>query len=123
MLVRKSALCFRSKYLFYGLALLLSVLAAASAGGGFDRGKMGETLAGLGNRVFLMNNVNEDHPVVFQSRWAMSYLRGPLTRGQIKTLMDGKRPAPAAPAARSDRVRFPSGAGCSADSSARIESR
>jgi len=30
---------------------------------------------------------------VFESRWAMSYLRGPLTRDQIKKLMDGKRPA------------------------------
>ena len=37
-------------------------------------------LAGLGNRVFLMNNVHEDDPVVFETRWALSYLRGPLTR-------------------------------------------
>lgn len=35
-----------------------------------------------------MHNVNEDVPVVFETRWAMSYLRGPLTRNQIKTLMD-----------------------------------
>jgi hypothetical protein len=33
--------------------------------------------------VFLMNNVHDDQPVVFQTRWAMSYLRGPLTREQI----------------------------------------
>jgi hypothetical protein len=46
------------------------------------------TLAGLGNRIFLMNNVHEDAPVVFESRWALSYLRGPLTRQQIKVLMD-----------------------------------
>ena len=52
---------------------------------------MEATLAGLGNRVFLMNNVHDDEPVVFQTRWAMSYLRGPLTRGQIKTLMDPVR--------------------------------
>ena len=50
-------------------------------------------LSGLSQRVFLMNNVHEDAPVVFESRWAMSYLRGPLTRDQIKKLMDGKRPA------------------------------
>jgi hypothetical protein len=49
---------------------------------------MEETLAGLGNRIFLMNNVNDDAPTVFETRWAMSYLRGPLTRTQIKTLMD-----------------------------------
>ena len=35
-----------------------------------------------------MNNVNEDQPIVFQTRWAMSYFRGPLTRDQIKVLMD-----------------------------------
>ena len=49
---------------------------------------MDQIIAGLGNRVFLMHNVNEDAPVVFTSRWAMSYLRGPLTRDQIKSLMD-----------------------------------
>lgn len=48
-------------------------------------------LAGLGNRKFLLNNVHEDAPVVFESRWVMSYLRGPLTRDQIKILMSGKR--------------------------------
>jgi hypothetical protein len=48
-------------------------------------------LSGLGNRVFLMNNVHEDAPVLFHVRWVMSYLTGPLTRGQIKGLMDPKR--------------------------------
>jgi len=67
--------------------------AAAGAAKKFDRGRMGEVLAGLGNRVFLMNDVHEDEPVVFESRWAMSYLRGPLTRAQIKTLMDPMRGA------------------------------
>ena len=38
-----------------------------------------------------MNNVHDDAPVVFQTRWALSYLRGPLTREQIKTLMDPVR--------------------------------
>ncbi len=61
--------------------------ASAAAGGSFDRGQMEATLAGLGNRVFLMNNVHEDQPVVFETRWCLSYLRGPLTRGQIQTLM------------------------------------
>lgn len=65
--------------------------AAASQDGGFDRGKMEQLLAGLGARVFLMNNVHEDAPVVFHVRWVMSYLCGPLTRSKIKTLMDPKR--------------------------------
>ena len=50
----------------------------------------------LGSRKFLLNNVREDAPVVFESRWVMSYLRGPLTRDQIKTLMAGRQSAPAA---------------------------
>ncbi|HZH49948.1 MAG TPA: DUF87 domain-containing protein, partial [Nitrospira sp.] len=67
--------------------------ASASAGKKFDKGRMEQTLAGLGSRIFLMNNVHEDEPVVFESRWCLSYLRGPLTRTQIKTLMDPQRAA------------------------------
>lgn len=62
--------------------------ASASQGARFDKQSMEETLAGLGNRIFLMNNVHEDKPVVMETRWVMSYLRGPLTRVQIKQLMD-----------------------------------
>ncbi len=62
--------------------------AAATAGSAFDRARMEETLAALGNRIFLMHNVHEDHPVVFETRWALSYLRGPLGRPEIKRLMD-----------------------------------
>ncbi len=65
--------------------------ASSSAGKKFDRGRMEQTLAGLGNRIFLMNNVHEDEPVVFETRWCLSYLRGPLTRTQIKALMDPVR--------------------------------
>lgn len=65
--------------------------AAATTGMRFDRRRMEEILAGLGNRIFLMNNVHDDEPTIFETRWAMSYLRGPLTRNQIKVLMDSKR--------------------------------
>ena len=61
--------------------------AANSTGVKFDRQAMEQTLAGLGSRVFLMNNVHEDAPTVFRSRWALSYLRGPVSRQQIETLM------------------------------------
>jgi hypothetical protein len=61
--------------------------ASTAAGAAFDRQKMDQILSGLGKRVFLMNNVHEDRPVVFQSRWALSFLRGPLSREQIQTLM------------------------------------
>ncbi len=65
--------------------------AAASNDSGFNRAEMEQLLAGLGSRVFLMNNVHNDAPVVFHVRWVMSYLRGPLARRQIKRLMDPKR--------------------------------
>jgi len=65
--------------------------ASAAAGAHFDRGKMEKILAGLGNRVFLMNNVHDDHPVVFQSRWALSFLRGPVNRDEIAKLMAPKK--------------------------------
>ncbi len=71
--------------------------ASSSAGKKFDKGRMEQTLAGLGNRIFLMNNVHEDEPVVFETRWCLSYLRGPLTRSQIKLLMDARRADVAGP--------------------------
>jgi len=79
--------------------------AAGTAGQGFDRAALERILSGLSSRVFLMNNVHEDHPVVFESRWVMSYLRGPLTRGQIKSLMDARRGAPAAAASATPATR------------------
>lgn len=65
--------------------------ASTSAGRKFDRQRMEQTLAGLSTRIFLMNNVHEDEPVIFETRWCLSYLRGPLTRAQIKTLMKPAR--------------------------------
>jgi len=67
--------------------------AAAATGSAFDRGTIDKLLAGLGSRVFLMNNVHEGAPVLFHTRWVLSYLRGPLTRIQIKELMDPYRAA------------------------------
>ena len=74
-------------------ARVLEGLEGASAGAGkpFDKQAMEQILAGLGNRIFLMNNVHEDAPITFETRWALSYLRGPLTRTQIKTLMDPRK--------------------------------
>ena len=82
--------------------LLEGLEGASNEGGGqFDRAAMEQTLAGLGKRVFLMNNVHEDQPVLFESRWALSYLRGPMTRSQIRAMMQGSKatqPANTAPA-------------------------
>jgi hypothetical protein len=46
--------------------------------------------------VFLMNNVHDDEPVLFHTRWALSYLRGPLTRDQIAELMRERKASTAA---------------------------
>ncbi len=74
--------------------------ASAAAGSNFDRAQIERTLAGLDSRVFLMNNVHEDEPVLFHTRWALSYLAGPLTREQIKRLTPQVRDAAAPPGPR-----------------------
>ncbi|MFO0954299.1 MAG: hypothetical protein U0835_24710 [Isosphaeraceae bacterium] len=70
--------------------------ASAAQSAAFDRKQMDKILSGLGKRMFLLHNVHEDQPEVFQVRWALSYLRGPLTRQQIKQLMDPVKAAEAA---------------------------
>ena len=81
---------------------------ATSTGRKFDKQQMEQLLAGLDNRVFLMNNVHEDASELFETRWAMSYLRGPLTRAQIKLLMDPvKGTTPSAPIAASTSAPAP----------------
>ena len=65
--------------------------AAAARGQGFTRADMERMLSGLGKRVFLLNNVHEDAPVLFETRWTLSYLRGPLGREGIKMLMAPKK--------------------------------
>ncbi|HYD01156.1 MAG TPA: DUF87 domain-containing protein, partial [Phycisphaerales bacterium] len=67
--------------------------AAANAGSGFGRLEADRVLSRLGKRQFLMNDVAESRPVVFQTRWTMSYLRGPLSREETKRLTAGEKPA------------------------------
>ena len=57
-----------------------------SAGGGSNRATLDKLISALGKRVFVMHNVHEKAPVVFQTRFAMNYLAGPLTRAQIPAL-------------------------------------
>ena len=65
---------------------LLDGLQGAS-GGNFDRSASDKMLSGLGKRVFLVNNVHSrGGPELFQTRWAMNYMAGPMTRNQIKGL-------------------------------------
>ena len=57
-----------------------------TASGATDIDQLGATISGLAKREFIMQRSGADKPVVFNSRWAMSYLRGPLTGAQIKAL-------------------------------------
>ncbi len=67
--------------------------AAAESKGQFDRAQIDKILSGLGSRVFLLNNVHDDHPQLFTTRWTLSYLRGPLTLDQVKKLDQAPPPA------------------------------
>jgi len=78
------------------------------AGTGFDRAALERLMAGIGKRVFLMRNVHDDQPLLFKTRWAMSYLRGPLTLPEIGRLMDPRKVAAlAAPAVSAPRQSTP----------------
>ncbi len=70
----------------------------SSASGDVDISAIGDTISGLGKREFMLRRAGKDQPEVFTTRWAMSYLRGPMTRDQIETVMEGVEVAPAAPA-------------------------
>ncbi len=58
----------------------------SAAQGAMDRGTMDKLISGLGKRVFIMQNVHEKTPLIFQTRWTMNFLAGPLTRTQIPAL-------------------------------------
>ena len=73
---------------------LLDGMSAAS--GGVDVQAVGDTISGLAKREFVLRRAGKDQPEVFTTRWAMSYLRGPLTREQISTLMADQRETTAA---------------------------
>lgn len=63
----------------------------ASVAGNLDLKKVSEQISGLKKRVFLMHNVHEDNPVLLNTRWALSYLRGPMTRQQIMAIMQTRK--------------------------------
>jgi hypothetical protein len=71
-------------------ARLLDGMSAAA--GGVDIQAVGDTISGLAKREFVLRRAGKDKPEVFTTRWAMSYLRGPLTRDQIQSLT-AKQPA------------------------------
>jgi hypothetical protein len=63
----------------------------STASGGVDVGEVDNVISGLGKREFVLRQAGKDTTEVFTTRWAMSYLRGPMTRDQISELMAGER--------------------------------
>ena len=67
-------------------ARVIDGLEGAAGAGGFDRATVDRLLSGLEKRHFYVHDVHAARPVVIESRWTMSYLRGPLTREEIRRL-------------------------------------
>lgn len=59
----------------------------AETGTLLDRNYLDRAITSLQSRVFILHNINQAQPIAFMTRWAMSYLRGPLTKSQVQTLM------------------------------------
>jgi hypothetical protein len=85
-----------------------------SAAGGTDVAALDAAIGALQKRQFLLVSAKDSRPRLLATRWAMSYLRGPLTKEQVATLMAGRRPGaavaadPAGPTAPTDAPASPS---------------
>jgi hypothetical protein len=67
----------------------------SSAAGDVDLRAVGDTISGLDKRQFVLRRAGKDAPELFTTRWAMSYLRGPLTKDQIEQLAGAETAQPA----------------------------
>ena len=56
-------------------------------GSNFDRGEIKKVLSSMPKRTFLLKSAHLDDIRLFATRWVMSYLKGPLKKGDISTLM------------------------------------
>ncbi len=72
--------------------LLDGLESASSVAASPSRADLERAISGLDKREFLLHDVHEGDPIPFRTRWAMSYLRGPLTRAQVGDLMSGREP-------------------------------
>jgi hypothetical protein len=63
-----------------------------TGGSSLSRKDLDNLISSLGKRKFLLHNVHESKPIVFNTRWVLSYLRGPMTSPQIQELMKNKEP-------------------------------
>jgi hypothetical protein len=88
------------------LRVIEGLLSANGTSADSDRGSLEALLNNLSQRVFLMRNAHEDAPVLMKTRWALSFLRGPLTGPEIARVMSARKAAAtsATPAAGVTRV-------------------
>ncbi len=75
-----------------------------SATGGVDVAAFDKQISSLAKRQFLLHQAKAPTPQLFASRWAMSYLAGPLTKDQVETLAEDSAASPSRPAVRSTEV-------------------
>jgi len=77
-------------------ARILEAMTAAS--GGIDVEQVDARISALDKREFLLHSTREDQPVHFTTRWALSYLRGPMTKEEVASVADdGHPPRPPSP--------------------------
>ena len=60
---------------------------SSSSNESLNKEQINKLISNLGKRVFILHSVHANAPIIFQTRWAMSYLRGPMTKNQIKLIM------------------------------------
>jgi hypothetical protein len=95
-------------------ARVIEGLLGSEASGGLDKAGYEALMSNLTQRTFLMRNVHDDRPVLFRTRWALSYLRGPLTLAEIRRVTAGATP----PASRTPTATAPPPAGSAAGADA-----
>jgi hypothetical protein len=77
-------------------ARIMDALQGAMAGSTpLPRSQLDQLISGLGKRVFLLHNVHDNAPTLFETRWVMSYMAGPMTLQQIRALSGAAAGAPA----------------------------
>lgn len=68
--------------------LLDGMTSSMDAGGNsLDRAQLSRLISGLGSRRFVVQNVHQGYPELFETRWVMSYMAGPLSRMQVRSLV------------------------------------
>jgi Helicase HerA, central domain len=93
----------------------------ASATGAVDVGSYDKLITDLEKRQFVLSMAKASEPTLFGTRWAMSYMAGPMTRDQVSVLMKDRveaRPtpdveqatAPAAASSPAESLTSPAGA-------------